>query len=187
MGGEPCPVIGAAENPELGTRRPLRLRRDRAKGMFVGQGKARDPGLQLVHLPREFVGGIGVRIERKGRQPVRARRAAHAKVDTAWRERFEHAELLGDLERGIMRQHDARAAHADAPRGGGDGSHQDFGRGADDTGAVVMLRDPVAMVAELVAQLRERERFANGDILRAAVRRRGLVEHRQFHPSIPFG
>ena len=42
---------------------------------------------------------VGVRIERVRREPVGARRAADAQVDAPWRDRFQHAKLLGDLER----------------------------------------------------------------------------------------
>ena len=64
MRGEARPVIGAAENPDLGTGRALRLRRDAAERVIFRQWRPRDPALQLVHLPRELIGRIGVRVER---------------------------------------------------------------------------------------------------------------------------
>jgi hypothetical protein len=54
----------------------------------------------------------GVRIERICGQPVGSGRAADAEVDASRGDAFEYAELLGHLQRGIMRQHDAGAAHA---------------------------------------------------------------------------
>ena len=83
-----------------------------------------------------------------------------------------------------MREHDARATDADAPCRCRDSGHQDFRRGADDAVAVVMLRDPVALIAELVAQPRERERLADRDVLRLALRRGRLIEHRPLHSWI---
>src|SRR4051812_4690050 len=46
-------------------------------------------------------------LEGAGRLRIAARRAADAKVDAAGVEGFEHAELLGDLERAVVAEHDA--------------------------------------------------------------------------------
>ena len=96
-------------------------------------------------------GGVGGGIEREGGAPVGAGGAAEAEVDAAGGDGFEHAELLGDLQAGIVRQHDAGAADADAVGGGGDGADEDFGGGAGLAVGVVVLGDPVAGVAEGLA------------------------------------
>jgi hypothetical protein len=59
----------------------------------------RDPRLQLVDLLREIFGVTGVRVERERSALIRSRRAAQAEIDAPGRDRFEHAELLGHLER----------------------------------------------------------------------------------------
>jgi hypothetical protein len=56
-----------------------------------------------------------------------------------------------------------------------------LGRGADDTAGVVMLREPIAMVTQHVAMPGEFERLTDRSILRAALRRRRLIEYRQSH------
>ena len=61
------------------------------------------------------------------------------------------------------------------------GSHQDLRRRADDAAAVVMLGDPIPVVAQIVAELRQRKRVADRLILCIPLRRGRLVEHRQLH------
>ena len=93
----------------------------------------------------ECPGGVG----------VSAGRAADAEVDAAGIEGFERAELLGDLERGVVGEHDA--AGADADRGGvvGDIGDENGGGGGGDAGDVVVLGEPVAGVAEAFGVLGE--------------------------------
>ena len=162
-------VVGAAQDPQLGAGRPRRMRLDRAERMAFLQRHAGKPRLQVDHLLREFVGRIRVRVQRHRGQAVRTRGAAHAQVDAARRDAFEHAELLGHLERRIVRQHHAGAAYPDALGGRADRGDQDFGRGADDAVAVVVLGHPVAVVAQLVAMLRELDALADRGALRAAL------------------
>ena len=117
------------------------------------------------------------RIEREGRAAVGAGRAAEAHVDTAGRQRIEHAEHFGYLESGVVRQHDSRAADADAFGLGRDGRHHDLGRSAHDRGMVVMLGDPEAVVAQPLAMLREGHGVADGLALGAARDGDRLVEN----------
>ena len=63
-------------------------------------------------------------------------------------QRLEHAELLRDHERGMVRKHDPARAEADGRRDRGGVGEEHRGRGAGDTGHVVVLGDPVAGVAE---------------------------------------
>ena len=111
-----------------------------------------------------------------GGQPVAARRAAKAEVDAARCDGLEHAELLGDLEAGVMRQHHAGAADADAAGGRGDGGDQDLGRGASLAGGGMVLGEPVALVAEGLAVLGEGDALADRVIRAAAGDDGGLVE-----------
>ena len=121
----------------------------------------------------------GVRIEGARGAHVAARRAADAEVDAARRERLEDAELLGHLERAVVRQHDAGAADADRRRARGDRRHEDLGRAADDRRQAVVLAQPEARVAEPLAVLGERQRVADRRVFAAAGERHRLVEHRE--------
>jgi hypothetical protein len=60
-----------------------------------------------------------------------------------------------------VRQHHPGAADADASGDAGDGGDQDLRRGAGDAGVVVVLGYPEAVIAECVAELREREGVAD--------------------------
>ena len=55
-----------------------------------------------------------IALQRERRQRIAARRAADREVDAIAVERAQHAEVLGDLERAVVGQHDAAAADADA-------------------------------------------------------------------------
>ena len=91
--------------------------------------------------------------------------------------RVQHAELLRHLERRVVRQHDSRAADADARGDRGDGRHQDLGRGADDGVVAVVLGDPEAVVAQRLAMPGERDRIADRHPVRASDDGDRLVEH----------
>src|SRR5436190_4017340 len=157
------------------------MRRDLVEGMVRRQRTSREPGLQLQHLLREIFGSVRERIQCPGRQLIRPRRAADAKVDPAWRDRFENTKLLGNLERGVVGKHYSCAADANASSDRRDRRHENLRRGADDTCTVVMLRYPITMVTEGVAELRQRERFSNSGVLRASFRGRRLVQDRPLH------
>ena len=79
---------------------------------------------------------------------------------------LQDAELLGNFQCGIVRQHDARAADTDTRRGGRDRSHEHFGRRADDAPGVVVFRNPVAMITQRVAVPGDFESFTNCSVLR---------------------
>ena len=59
-------------------------------------------------------------------------------------ERLEQAEVLGDLEGAVMREHHAARPDADRARRRSDLADQDLGARARDAGEVVMLGDPEA-------------------------------------------
>ena len=80
-----------------------------------------------------------------------------------------------------MRQHHAGGSDANALGGRRYRGHQHFRCRADDAGAVVMFGEPEAVIAEFVAQPRERQRFADRFVLVAALGGGGLIEDRKFH------
>ena len=110
---------------------------------------------ELYDIVREgvFVGLVAP--ERAHGELVRTRRAAQAQIDTAGIERGERTELLGDHQRRMVRQHHPAGADADGFRAAGDVADHDGGRGTRDAGHVVMLGEPVALVAECFGVLRE--------------------------------
>ena len=129
-------------------------------------------------------GIVGVIAAREPSQRERGREvgaggAADAEVDAAGEQCAEHSERLRDLERAVVRQHDP--ARADADRGGGAGHvcDQHLGGGARDARGVVVLGQPVAVVAERLGGRCEldglRERLRRG----LAGADRAHVEHRQ--------
>jgi hypothetical protein len=73
--------------------------------------------------------------------------APDAEIDPAGVEGFERAELLGDDERRVVRQHHPAGADADGLRASGDMPDEDGGRRASDARYVVMLGEPEAVVA----------------------------------------
>ena len=138
------------------------------------------PGLQVADLDRKVLGGDGgVGIERARGSHVAAGGAADAEIDAARRQRLEDAELLGDLERAVVRQHHAGAADADRRRARGDRRHQDLGRAADDRRQAMVLAQPEARIAEPLAMLGERDGVADRRVLAAAGERDRLVEDRE--------
>ena len=88
--------------------------------------------LQLQHVLRERVGVGRVAAQRAQGELVRARRPAEAEIDAARIERFERAELLGDDQRRVVRQHDAARADPDRPGAARDVADHDRGRRARD-------------------------------------------------------
>src|SRR5207245_5305503 len=106
------------------------------------------------NLLREVVGAPVV-AERARRQLIAPGRAPDAEIDPTGKERLEHAEALGDLERAVVLEHDAAGADAD-PRGArGDLADQHLGARARQPRCRVVLGEPVAMEAEPIAELGE--------------------------------
>ena len=108
---------------------------------------------------------------------VGARRAAQAEIDAAGIEHFQHAELLRHFERTVVCEHHAARTDADGACFARDAADEDFRARSGEGIAVVMFRQPVAMIAEPVAGLGERNGFRHrvGGI--AVLADRGLVEN----------
>lgn len=78
---------------------------------------------------------------------IRTGRAAQRQIDTAGEQRIQRAELLGDLQRGVVGQHDPARSDADAFRRPADmGQHHRCRRAAHALHAV-MLGHPIAVVS----------------------------------------
>lgn len=95
----------------------------------VGEGvvqKAGQLGQLLREFLRSFVQALGP-AERRGSGSIRPGRAAQAQVDPAGGHRLQGAELLGDDERGVVGQHHAARAEADAGGVGGEVGEQHRG------------------------------------------------------------
>jgi hypothetical protein len=134
---------------------------------------------QLDHVLRELVGvRFEVAAQRARGALVGAGRAAQAQVDAPRVQRLQRAELLGDDQRRMVRQHHAAGTDADG-RGARSHVRQQHGRGrARDARHAVVLGQPVARVAQLFAVLRQRERVAERLRGVAALGDRGKVEDR---------
>ena len=162
--GEPHPehpgelgrVAGGAEEPDLGHVADARDGGDVVVGMAVGELAAEEPD-QLGELAREVL--VGERLDRapqrSGRDPVGARRAADAEVDAAGVQRLEHPELLGDHQWHVVGEHHAAGADADPFGLRRQRRREHRGGGARDPRHVVVLGDPVAVIAEALGRARE--------------------------------
>ncbi|MNN24775.1 hypothetical protein D3C81_1382170 [compost metagenome] len=71
---------------------------------------------QLGHVLRELVGTVEVAAQCTCGGVVGTRRATEAQVDASRIKRGQRAELLGDLQRRVVGQHDAAGADADGRR-----------------------------------------------------------------------
>ncbi len=80
-----------------------------------------------------------------------------------------------------MVHHDAAGTDPHLPGEAGDPGDQDLRRRPGEADRMVMLRQPVAMIAEPVAGLRQLEGLCDGLRRRAALGNRRLVENTGFH------
>ena len=176
-------VVGTAEDPNIRPRVAYGLRPDVPERVLLPQAFARCPRDEVAHVAREHVsGGAGIRVQRIGRQPVRAGCPPEPKVDPPRRDRLQHAELLGHLQRRIMRQHHPRAADPDTLGGGGDGGDQDLGRRAGLAVGIMVLGHPIAVIAECLGMPRKFQAFLDRGTRRSAGDDRGLIEDGEQHP-----
>ena len=76
-------------------------------------------------------------LERPRRDLVAARRSTDPEVDPAGEQRFQHAEVLGDLQRAVVLEHHAARADTDAARAGRNLADEDLGAGAGEAGSGV--------------------------------------------------
>ena len=184
--------VGQAElrGPDAALRRTSRAARDPdAPGVQAAPPGARTDASagsvlsryaeQLGELLREVVrrGLPSIALQRVGGRRIGAGGAAEREIDPSGEERAQHAEGFGDLERAVVRQHDAAAADADARRRGGDRADQRLGARAGEHRRAVMFGDPVAMVAARVGAPREVDAVAQRLRAGRAFGDRRLIEH----------
>ena len=101
-----------------------------------------------------------MRRKRLRRKLIGSRGPAQAQIDAARKQAFQGAELLGDHQRRMIRQHDAARPDAD---GLGSRRHMpDHHRGgrARNPGHAVMLRQPVALIPPALGMPRQIQRIA---------------------------
>ena len=93
---------------------------------------------------------------------VAARRTAKTQVDTARIEGIQRTKLLGNHQRGMVRQHHATGAKVQ--RGGvrRQVTNQHGGRGTGDTNHIVVLSQPVTVITAFFCQASEIERVGKG-------------------------
>jgi hypothetical protein len=96
-----------------------------------------------------------IALKGKRREGIGARRAADPEINSSRKQSAQHAERFGDLERTVMGKHDATGADAHRRRESGDGTDQSLWAWAREHRRGVMLRDPIAMVAERFGELCE--------------------------------
>ena len=105
---------------------------------------------------RVFEAPEGTRRDRVG-----TGRTSQTEIDATRVKRFERAERLHDMQRRVIRHHDATGTDADPRRDGGDVRDQHLGRRRGDARHVVVLGDPVAGEAEPIGSHRELDRIAD--------------------------
>ena len=93
------------------------------------------------------VSALSVAPQRQRRDLIAPRRAAESEIDPPRKERLQRAELLGDHQRRVVGQHDAAGADADRRRAAGHVADDHRRRRAGDGRHVVVLGQPVALVA----------------------------------------
>ncbi len=107
----------------------------------------------------ELIGEALVRVDgtaveqHAGGARVATRSAAHPEIDAARIHGLEHLELLGDFEGRVIGQHDASGAQPDMLRLGTEPCQQDLRARIGQPVQGVMLRAPVAMIAQPVGEL----------------------------------
>ena len=134
-----------AEQPD----RHLRVRRRAPRGPPGPAATGREVRLQLLHVVAESSSASDRNRGASARAVVWSVPGARPRPRSMRPgiERFERAELLGDDERRVIRQHDAAGADANRRRAAGDVPDDDRCRRAGDARHVVMLGQPVARVA----------------------------------------
>jgi hypothetical protein len=136
---------------------------------------------QLGNVIRESICSSVTAPERARRDLVRARRAAEPEIDAAGEERFECAELLGNEEGSVVRQHNTARADADRRCLCGDVRDDDCRRRTRDARYSVVFGDPEAVVAQSFSMAREIGGIAKCLRGRTALNDRGEIENREWN------
>ena len=152
-----CCELGAEEarpqHPELGLRAKAGCRMDR--------GLASHQCHQLGHILWEHLGrAVQILAQRALKFGAGAGRAPEPKIDATRKQRIECAELLGNLERRVVGQHDPARADADGRGGVADMREHDRGRAPGNALHRVMFCNPEALAADLFRRLCQARRCA---------------------------
>ena len=139
---------------------------------------------QLRHLIRKIIGDLmafAIAHQRESFEPGSSRRAPDAEVDAVGIQRVQHPELLRHLHRAVVRQHHAAGADPNVRGLRGDAGDENLRRGTRERYHPVMFRDPVALVAETVGELRQLDGVAQRVGGRRAFGHRRLIYDGEFH------
>jgi len=155
----------------------------------IGEALRVEEGAELGELLGEVVGDgrLAIAAQGEGFELAAAGSAADAEIDAVGKHGVEGAKDLGDLERGVVREHDAAAAYADAGGFGGGAGDEDLRRGAGEEIHGVVLGVPEARVAESVDVASEVEGVGEGLRGRGAGGDGGLVEYREAERELAGG
>ena len=141
---------------------------------------APEESLQFEHVFGEPIGGMGVAAHGSHRVLVAARSPPEPEIDPARVQRRERAELLGDGERRVVRQHHTTGAETDGGGVGGDVGDQHAGGGRCDRGHVVVLGVPDTLVSPSLRPLRQRHAVGKRIGRRVAASDDRQIENRQW-------
>src|SRR5690606_8480974 len=127
----------------------------------VGLTRVRPQHLDLLW---EVVRGeeLGATPQGERRDLVGARCPAQTQVYATGVEGFQGKEVLGDLQRRVVGQHDPAGANADTARLPGDGPDEHGGGHRREGRGVVVLGNPVARVAQVLGEPRELHAVGDG-------------------------
>ena len=129
---------------------------------MVGVHCVAEVGEQLIELLREVVrralATIALQCER-GRR-IGPRRPSDAEIHPAGEQAGQHAERLGNLQRAVMRKHDAAAADPEPRRRAADRTEQHFRRHTRQRRRAVVLGHPIAVIPKAVRSAGEIDRVA---------------------------
>ena len=116
---------------------------------------------QLAHIGREVIHlTAALASERPHGALIGARRTAKPQIDAIRIERRQGAELLGDDQRRVVRQHDAARPDAQGIGTAGQMTDQHRSGGAGDARHVVVLGQPVAAIAQAFGMTGQVQRAA---------------------------
>ena len=164
--------IAGSKQPDRNVQALARNRAHRLGGVRRAQ-----EGAQLIEQFGEVQAAARIAAQGALGQPVAARRAAQAQVDASGKQGFQRAELFGDEQRRVVRQHHTAGPH---PQGGGvRGNVADQNRrgAAGDAIDVVVLGEPEALVTQLLHVPREVHRITKRVRGGAALRDGREVQH----------
>jgi hypothetical protein len=123
-------------------------------------------GAELVEVLTEGVAVVAAQGTADGRGEAQG--PTDAEIDPTGLERGEHADLLGDDDRLVVRQHHSAGSHPDPIGGGGDGRHQHGRRARADAGNGVVFGYPEAVVTQSLGSSRAVQSADDGGGVRFA-------------------